>query len=1041
MGKTFPIVAIGASAGGVEALSKLFSRLPPAPGAGFVVVTHLAPHRESLLPQILARHTAMNVETAGDGTAIEPNHVYLNTPDGILTMRDGLLRQEPRNRERNAVDVFFSSLAMEAGERLVAVILSGTGHDGAIGIKAIREAGGLTLAQDGGDGTIYHGMPDAALATGFVDLSLPVDQLADRIVEFITAYTQTDLVAGQDDSVEQAKKDIYSILQDRVGHDFSHYKDKTFLRRVERRMHVRQITDLPTYVQFLKTEAEEAPLLFRDLLIGVTSFFRDEKYFEVLAKEIIPRLFDGKKTGDPIRIWVPGCATGEEAYSIAMLMREAMANAPAKPKVQIFASDIDDNALTIARAGRYPAQLLESLPPERLERHFVRNGNTYQVSKELRELCMFSSHNIIRDPPFSKMDLISCRNLLIYFDADLQRQVIPVFHYALKPGGYLFLGASENVSKHADLFEPVNKKHRIFQRRSTGNPPHPVQFSNLPGGKPFGARAATVHPIPAEQDSIRHLKNRIFEAYCPAHVLLDEDWGIIHYSTRTGKYFEAPAGAPSRALLATARKALRMPLRSALHEAMDTLRPATRLNVSFDLEGRTQSVDITVELLPEIDGHRRWMVVFNDVRSSHADDSGAEHSAHDEDSSMLQLERELQQTRDRLQTSIEDYETSVEELKSANEELLSMNEELQSFNEELETSREELQSLNEEMYTVNSEMVCKVEELDQANSDLRNLFDSTQIATAFLDRNFIIRNFTPAMADVFKLIPSDCGRSLLDIVSLIDNTGMTEDYYRALETGLPVERNVSRLDGTACFLLRIVPYVTNAGQMEGGIMTFVNVTEMVQAEEHQRMLVAELNHRVKNMLAVVASMAGQMARRYTSPKEFATNFIDRIQGLAKTHDILSSNEWSDITLAELLRAELDAFIGNGKRAIIDGPEVRLTPRAATTLGIVLHELATNALKYGALGESGGKLRVEWRFEGHGGVPLLVLSWRESDGPPVYQPAKTGLGTELIDRSLDYELGGTANMEYRPDGIIATLTIPVTDQNFGQNFMSERAEVT
>lgn len=1003
------------------------------------VVTHLAPNRESMLPEIISRCTTMPVETARHGAPIECGHVYLNSPDAVLTIRDGFLIQESRDREHNPIDIILASASTSMGERLIAVILSGTGSDGALGVKAVREAGGFTLAQ-GTDANqpSHHGMPDAAIATGFVDCVLPIQDLTDRVAEYIKSYAETDLTADRDDkaadrkNLDEAKKAIYSTLQYRIGHDFSRYKDKTFFRRVERRMQVRQISDLPAYVEFLKSEPEEATLLFRDLLIGVTNFFRDEESFEGLAQLVVPRLFEGKGAGEPLRVWVPGCATGEEAYSIAMLLREALVNAPTQPRVQIFATDIDENALSIARQGRYPANLLDALSPERRARHFTREGNNYTVAKELRDLCLFSSHNVIRDPPFSQIDLVSCRNMLIYFNSDLQNQVIPLFHYALKPGGFLFLGASENVSQHAELFSPIDKKHRIFQRRTVGTRPAIFPLFSRPGGKPQPFQTSSAHAVPAVQESVRYLENRVLEAFSPAYVLVDEDWDIAHYSARTGKYFEAPAGTPSRNLLAVARKALRMPLRSALQEVVETGRPAKREQIDFDMEGRAQSVDITVEALPEIAGHRQWMVVFADVAPLRNRDDVSGELPTDRDGAMLQIEHELQQTRERLQTSIEEYETSVEELKSANEELLSVNEELQSSNEELETSKEELQSVNEELHTVNSELGTKVDELDRANNDLKNLFDSTRIATIFLDRNLIIRNFTPAMSEVFKLIPGDRGRSLSDIVSLIDNKGMTEDFIKSLETSQPVERNISRTDNTAHYLMRIVPYRTTDDQVDGGIMTFVNVTAMVQAEEHQRLLVAELNHRVKNMLAVVASMAAQMARRCCTVEEFAENFIDRVHGLAKTHDILSANEWVDVTLAELLQVELNAFVANGERAIIHGPTVRLKPRAATTLGIVIHELATNALKYGALGNSGGKLLVEWGYQDQSGTKFLVLIWRESGGPAVKPPKKTGLGSELIERSLDYELGGKAVTEYRPEGIIVTLMIPSDNQQISGN---------
>jgi two-component system, chemotaxis family, CheB/CheR fusion protein len=1034
----FPIVAIGASAGGVEALSALFERLPSRPDAAFVVVTHLAPDHESMLPEILARHTAMPVATAVDGTPIKRAHVYLNAPDAVLKMRDGVLVQDPRDHEHNSIDIFLTSLAIEAKDRAVAAILSGTGSDGAIGVKAVRAAGGFTLAQAGD--TTHHshqGMPDAAVATGFVDCSLPIAELADRLVAYIANYDRGLMRGVGDlsaDALEAAKQSLYSTLQQRVGHDFSRYKDKTFLRRVERRMQVLQVADLPAYVEYIKSDPKEATLLFGDLLIGVTNFFRDEDSFGGLADLVVPQLFAGKGGADTIRVWVPGCATGEEAYSIAMLLREALDKISVPPRIQIFATDVDENALSIARAGRYPAGLLETLSAARRARHFTKDGSNFVIAKEIRDICLFSTHSVIRDPPFSQIDLVSCRNLLIYFNLDLQKQVIPLFHYALKPGGFLFLGASENVSQHLELFASLDKKHRIFQRREIGVRPTAFPLFARSGGKKLPFQSPTTHSNATPQDCQRAAEIRVLEAYAPAHVIVNEEWDIIHYSSRTGKYFEAPAGMPSRNLLAIARKGLRMALRSALQEVVETGKAVKRPHIDFDMEGHSQSVDITVEELPAIAKNRQWIVVFADVGSVRNldDGTGDRVVAADGDGAIAQLERELQQTRERLQVSNEEYETSVEELKSANEELLSVNEELQSSNEELETSREELQSVNEELHTVNSELVAKVDELDRANSDLKNIFNATQIATILLDDTFIIRSFTPAIADVFKLIPGDRGRCLLDIVCLVDNKGMVEDFKTALKTSQSVERNVSRLDGTAHYLMRIVPYHNTDDQIDGGIVTFVDVTALVRAEEHQRLLVAELNHRVKNVLAVVGSMATQMALRCVTVKDFADNFIDRVQGLAKTHDILSSNGWTDVSLTDLLGAELNVFVVNNDRATIRGPAVRVKPRTATTLGIVIHELATNAAKYGALGISGGTLSVDWEFRDRDGARVLELIWRESGGPAVHPPAKTGLGTALIERSLDYELGGRAITQYHPDGIVVTLTIPASPQHISDD---------
>jgi len=969
--RLFPIIGIGASAGGVEALTSLFKRMPPQLDAVFVVVTHLAHNRESLLPEILARCTAMPVATAQDGQPVESGHVYLNPPDAILTVRNQHLSLKDHSGERNPIDMFLMSLAEDAGDRTIAVILSGTGSDGAIGVRAVRETGGFTLVQaTDAIGPGYHGMPDAAIATGFVDNALPIDGLADRITEYVGTFVKTDPTHGsilntldKDDPerLEDSKNAIYGILRRRVGHDFSRYKDKTFLRRVERRMHVRQISNLPAYVDLIKDDSEEAVALFHDLLIGVTNFFRDPESFDRLAELVICRLFKKKGRDDTVRVWIPACATGEEVYSIAMLLREQLDKCQAPPRVQIFATDVNENAIAIARAGHYPSALLESVSPERLARFFTRTGNSYTVTQEIRELCLFSPHSIVRDPPFSRIDLISCRNLLIYFNMELQSRAIPLFHYALRPGAFLFLGNAESLSQYTDLFSPLDKKCRIYQRRENASqrPSLPLLEQAEDGLRL--ARAGSGQDGIKRQDAVRLMEQRVLDRYAPAHVLVNGEWEILHFSGRTGRYFEAPAGAPNQNLLALARNGLKLPLRSALAEARKTGRSVLRENVSINLDNSMQTLDIAIDPLPD-GGEAAWMIVFINAGPVHnrertvtvEGDLVAERR-----DDLLQLEQDAYQTHELLKITVEEYETSAEELKSSNEELLSLNEELQSSNEELESSKEEIQSVNEEMNTVNAELLLKIDELHRANTDLRNLLDITRLAIIFLDCKLIIQSFTPAATAIFKLVTSDSGRALTDIVSQIDYEELTVDVLTALKTSETIERNVSHRDGHVHYLLRIVPYQTVYDKVTGAILTFLDVSDMVRAEEHQRLLVSELNHRVKNILAVVSSMAIQMTQSCRTAEDFGEGFIGRLHGLAKTHDILSAKGWSDVKLSELMEAELDAFLVDDARRTLQGPAVMLEPRAATALGIIIHELATNAVKYGAFANSTGRLDAQW----------------------------------------------------------------------------------
>lgn len=1030
----FPVVAIGASAGGVEALSSFFRHLPPRPDAAFIVITHLAPHQKSLLPEILGRCTTMPVAEAGAGQEITPGAVSVIPPGTVLTIDEGRLTLVPRGEEHNVIDQCLASLAAEVKERAVAIILSGTGADGAIGLKAVRAAGGFTLAQGpDGAGPSYRDMPEAAIATGFVDCVLPVEALAERVACYLDDASRGSWVdvAGADHDarlrLQHIRRELCRKLQNRVGHDFSGYKEKTFLRRVERRMQVRHIAHPQGYLQLVEDEPEEINALFRDLLIGVTEFFRDAASFDVLGEQVVPKLIEGKGPDDVIRIWVPGCATGEEAYSIAIVLLERFDRRQQQPRLQIFATDVDERAVSVARLGRYPARLLDGLASDRLNRFFRQDGGSYVVAKELRDSCIFSSHSLIRDPPFSRIDLVSCRNLLIYLDTDLQSQVLSLFHYALRPGGYLFLGASEHVSQHTHLFAPLDKKHRIFQRRdlSCRPPLNPAAFRLSVTG-PSVPSGEDGRPHSAAQEAVRRFGAMVLDRYAPAHVVVNGEWEVLHYSARTGRYLEPPAGSPSRNLLALARTGLRLPLRSALQEAAQSHRRCVREQVAVDGETGMQIIDLSVEPLPNA-AEPFWLVVFTDIctvprRDETVGDAGQGSDQRDE---LFHVEQELRQTREQLQTSIEEYQATVEELKSSNEEMLSVNEELQSSNEELETAKEELQSVNEELHTVNSELSRKVDELDRSHSDLKNLFDSTQIATVFLDRNLIIRSFTPAVAEIFKLIPGDCGRPLSDIVSDLDYDDLSVDVAAALASLEPLEKRLITRDDSAHYLMRVLPYRTIDGQVDGVVITFVNVTHLVRLGE-QKALVAELNHRVKNILAVVSAMAVQMARRDGTKEEFAQALSSRISGIAKTHDILSRNQWTPVGLRELMLAELSAFIDDLGRAHLEGPEMHLTPKAATALGIVIHELATNALKYGAFSRPQGYLEVTWREEEVSGVRRLVLRWQEFGGPPVRPPERKGFGTDVIERSLDYEFGGSTVLDFRGEGLVATFTMPTEE---------------
>ena len=729
-----PIVGIGASAGGIEAFKGFFENMPSDSGLGFVVVLHLPADRKSLLHEILSRWTQMPVVAVTDGCRVEANHVYVPPPGVVVTLHDDrlrLYRLAPNEaREPTPISMFFDSLAVALQEDAIGVVLSGTGNDGALGLKAIKTSGGLTLAQ-GTDGTgpQYAGMPDSAIATGTVDIVAPVEAMPARIIAFQdslrTSNGPTELTAEQTDAARLA---ICSALNRQLGHDFSGYKDKTFLRRVQRRMQVLNAATLPDYLERLEGDRAEAGALFRDLLIGVTSFFRDADAFETLKLTVFPQLFEGKGAVNTVRVWVAGCATGEEAYSLAILLREyADGIRSGVPKIQVFATDIDEPAIGTARAGRYPSTLVQGMPPERLARFFVAGSDgSYIVSKDIRDLCTFSAHSLTRDPPFSRINLVSCRNLLIYLDTDLQSVVIPAFHYSLVQGGILLLGNSESISRHDNLFSTLDRTHRIFQRRDVPSPPLRLMGRSIGEKEPqagkAGLSAGGERPRGARSRLNNRASTRVLERFGPAFVVVTAAGDISQYSSRIGRFLEPAAGSPDQNVLTMARRGLTAPLRAALNEAIKTGRVVEKERVSVDVPGEgTQRVTLSVEPMHEQGSNTLYLIVFvegagqksAEERGERADNTPSEIGPD------RQFEAELRDTQEQLQSITEEHETALEELGSTNEELLSVNEEFQSTNEELETSKEEIQSINEELQTVNGQLAAKVDELDLKNTDLK----------------------------------------------------------------------------------------------------------------------------------------------------------------------------------------------------------------------------------------------------------------------------------------------------------------------------------
>ena len=645
---------------------------------------------------------------------------------------------------------------------------------------------------------------------------LGLNDTAARLAEQLRPYLTT--VAG--------------ILLQRAGHDFHGYKQRTFTRRLIRRMQVRQADEIDRYLGILRTEPDEVHALFQDLLIGVTQFFRDLPEFERIAQDVIPTLVQTKSPDEKLRLWVLGCATGEEAYSLAILAMEHLSSLEAAPGLQIFATDIDSRALASARAGRFAETISQHVSAERLARWFTREGNTYVVNKELREVCVFSAHNILRDPPFSRIDLISCRNLLIYLNTELQSRVIPVFHFALQPGGCLFLGPAENVNRHTKLFEPIDRRHRIFRRQSVTTAPRPEL--------PLHTRTRATPDLPQALQSRRPVDaemtmqaERIAARHAPAYVVVDGSYDVLHFSGRMGRYLEPLAGQASLNLMNLVHRELRLDLRALLHRAAATGQPANVERLLVTTAAGRSLVNLLVERMPLVDGEAlRLIVMFQDAGPDAGEQTGDPSLYHDEQ--VRRLDAELQLTRDRLQSAIEELETTNEELKASNEEYQSVNEELQSTNEELETSKEELQSLNEELQTVNGELAHRVAELAHSNSDLRNVLESTQIAIVFLDNDLRVKNFTPAVTDLFHLIDSDHGRPITHITTRVQYPDLAEDVRRVLRTLNTVEREIGGAETERRFLVRVLPYRSVSNFIAGAVLTFLDITATYEAERALR---------------------------------------------------------------------------------------------------------------------------------------------------------------------------------------------------------------
>ena len=835
----FPIVGIGASAGGLEAFEQFFTNMPFDSGMAFVLIQHLDPAHKSILTELVGRFTKMKVLEVQDGMLVETNTVYVIPPNHYMAILHGklhLLQPTEMPGPRVPIDFFFRSLANDLRDKAIAIVLSGTGTEGALGIRAIKGEGGMAMVQDP-DNAKYDGMPRHAIATGLADYIISADKMPKELMAFVNRKTVLPPATAPSLKENDALEKVFVLIRAQTGHDFSFYKRNTILRRIDRRMALNQVTRLQDYVKYMQENPREADTLFKELLIGVTGFFRDADAFKALKEKGIESLcqnFSGDRT---LRIWVPGCSTGEEAYSIAIICKEVQKFSKKNIPVQIFATDIDANAIEFARIGTYPNGISVDVPPDYLGQYFRREDGFFRINKEIRDTVVFALQNVITDPPFSRIDLISCRNLLIYLTSELQKKILPLFHYSLNTDGLLFLGTSETIGEFHTHFSTVDRKNKIY-RRITGD----LGFSPLAGAHTYPT--ATDRKMDMINKEAGHFQKKvtyhdlvedlIMSRYSPAGVVINEKSEVVYVHGRTGRYLEPATGDASWNIAAMAREGLRLELAAAIRKAMLERREIRIDRIVVKTNGGQQLINLVVIPVDEPSIMKGLMIVLfeeiTEVEPATELEIAAAHQPSEPSPRTEVLEQELRSTKEYLQTTIEELETSNEELKSTNEELQSSNEELQSTNEELETSKEELQSVNEELTTVNSELQQKIDELSKTSSDLNNLLASTQIGTIFLDTSLKIQRYTPTVTKFVNLIQSDVGRPLAHLVSNLLYDNLVNDAQDVLEDLAPRQHDVQSKEGR-WYSVRILPYRTIENVIDGVVITFFEISDFKKAQK------------------------------------------------------------------------------------------------------------------------------------------------------------------------------------------------------------------
>ena len=838
----FLIVGMGASAGGLETFNQFFEAMPENPGMAFVLVQHLDPTHKSLMVDLIKRHTQMEISEVVDHTEVQPNHIYVIPPNKDMAIFKGVLHlMEPTMARgfRKPIDNFLRSLAADQMDRAVGIILSGTGTEGTLGLKQVKGQGGLSIVQKP-DTAKYDGMPRSVIAADAHDFILPIKEMPEMLIKYAkNRKFGLEKTTTKIDTTKNLLEKIFIVLRNETGCNFGDYKSSTVIRRIDKRMALNQIDKLENYLKYLQKDREEVLKLFKELLIGVTNFFRDTEAYEALQKAIIPEILDKKKDGETIRIWVAGCSTGEEAYSLAILFDEEIGKCGKNLKVQIFASDLDGDSINLARQGIYPETIATDVGAKRLFRYFIKNQATFRIKKEIRDQIIFAEHNLVKDPPFSKQDLVSCRNLLIYLNQEAQKRVFTIFHYALKPDGILFLGSSESLGELANIFEVIDRKNKIFRHKNvvTAKVPDISQLFREQG------QIVLENSLPIKfqpRENLAEVTERLLLAkYAPACAIINNEGDAVYFLGNTGKYLQPSPGEAKLNIVDMAREGLKTDLRALIVKVRKSKKTEISKGVNVKTNGNYQNITLQITPLEPLNTFEGfYMITFEDidnVKISHLEVTPVKPQ---EISEIHALEQELTATKEYLRSTIEELEVSNEELKSSNEELQSSNEELQSTNEELETSKEELQSVNEEIITINTELTSKIDELALAYDDMNNLLASTDIGTVFLDTDLNIKRFTPPMTKIINLIQTDIGRPITHLSSNLGYDGLENDIKQVLKKLVPITSSVQSSDGT-WYKMEILPYRTSENMIEGVVITFVDIT-------HEKQLADELKSAKKS---------------------------------------------------------------------------------------------------------------------------------------------------------------------------------------------------